>query len=133
MTTIRAAGGIPWRQGSDAIEVVVVHRPKYDDWTLPKGKLEPGEDERAAALREVEEETGLVCALGEEVGVTAYVDSKGREKTVRYFAMRPIGGALRPAHEVDEASWLALADAVSRLTYERDRALLERLTTLVGS
>jgi 8-oxo-dGTP diphosphatase len=131
---VRAAGGLVWRRGSDGgVEVVLVHRPKYDDWTFPKGKLEAGEDEQAAALREVEEETGLRCELGADVGSTSYVDPRGRRKTVLYFAMSPVGGTLEPAHEIDDARWVAAGEAARALSYERDGALLESLQALIDS
>ena len=102
---VRAAGGVVVREGADGPEVLVVHRPQYDDWTFPKGKLEPGEDDEACALREVEEETGLRCVLGEELPATEYVDSHGRPKRVRYWRMRVEGGELSFDHEVDDARW----------------------------
>ena len=83
ISVVPAAGGVVLRDG----RVLLVHRPRYDDWTLPKGKLEDGESWEAGALREVEEETGLRCELGEEVGRTRYVDSRGRNKEARYFQM----------------------------------------------
>jgi 8-oxo-dGTP pyrophosphatase MutT (NUDIX family) len=130
---VRAAGGLVWRRGSDgAVEVVLVHRPKYDDWTFPKGKLEAGEDEAAAALREVEEETGLRCKLGADVGSTSYVDARGRLKSVLYFAMIPVGGTLEPTREIDEARWARADEAARALSYERDGALLESLQALIG-
>ena len=91
-----------------AHEVLLVHRPKYRDWTLPKGKLEPGESHEQAALREVEEETGLVCELGRELGSTSYRDGKARPKVVRYWAMRPLRGAFSPHREVDEIRWASV-------------------------
>jgi 8-oxo-dGTP diphosphatase len=119
-----------WRRApGGALEIVLVHRPQYDDWSFPKGKLHDGEDERSAALREVEEETGLRCRLGGELGTTRYVDSKGRTKTVRYFEMTPAGGTLAPAHEIDDARWIAVAEAPSVLSYARDRRLLDALET----
>jgi 8-oxo-dGTP diphosphatase len=105
--------------------VLLVHRPAYDDWSFPKGKAVPGERDEDCALREVEEETGLVCSLGHEVGETSYRDAKGRRKLVRYFAMHPVGGELAFLHEVDDARWLPLGEAAAVLTYERDRGLLE--------
>jgi 8-oxo-dGTP diphosphatase len=127
---VRAAGGLVWRRAADgALEVVLVHRPEYDDWSFPKGKLHEGEDERSAALREVEEETGLRCRLGTEIGTTRYVDSKGRTKTVRYFEMTLAGGTLAAAHEIDDARWVAAGEAPSVLSYERDLKLLEALET----
>jgi 8-oxo-dGTP pyrophosphatase MutT (NUDIX family) len=125
---VRAAGGVVLRRGPGGIlETVLVHRPRYDDWTLPKGKLFEGETEEAAAVREVEEETGLRCKLGPEVGTTSYRDSLGRRKSARYWEMTPIDGELAPTNEVDEARWVPLDDAVDMLTYGRDRELLGRL------
>jgi 8-oxo-dGTP pyrophosphatase MutT (NUDIX family) len=125
---VRAAGGVVLRRGpAGMLETVLVHRPRYDDWTLPKGKLFEGETEEAAALREVEEETGLRCELGRELGTTSYRDALGRRKTARYWEMTPIDGELVPTNEVDEARWVPLDDAAEMLTYARDRELLERL------
>lgn len=124
---VRAAGGLVCRTGNGEVEVVLVHRPAYDDWAFPKGKLHPGESDEDAALREVEEETGLRCRLEVEVGTTRYHDSRGRAKIVRYWHMTPIGGTLAPANEVDDALWVGIEDAQSLLTYERDRDLLSRL------
>lgn len=122
---VRAAGGLVWRRRPDAgIEVALVHRSAYDDWTFPKGKLHDGESEQEAALREVEEETGLRCRLGEEVGVSSYRDSRGRPKTVRYWAMSPVAGSLAPTNEIDAAAWVPLGDAAAALTYPRDQVLL---------
>jgi 8-oxo-dGTP pyrophosphatase MutT (NUDIX family) len=120
---VRAAGGVVTRDG----EVLLVHRPRYDDWTFPKGKALAGESDEATALREVEEETGLRCALGDELPATSYVDSKGRPKRVRYWRMRPLAGAFAPHAEVDEIAWLSPAEAAERLTYPRDLALLDAL------
>ncbi len=117
---VRAGGGIVVRGGL----VLLVHRPKYDDWTLPKGKNLPGEDDLACALREVEEETGLKCEPGAELAPTSYRDSRGRAKTVRYWAMRPLTGSFSAHDEIDEVCWLALPEALSRLSYERDRNVL---------
>jgi 8-oxo-dGTP diphosphatase len=122
---VRAAGGLVCRCAEGgAVEIVLVHRPAYDDWSFPKGKLHHGESEPDAALREVEEETGLRCRLTREVGITAYRDSRGRSKTVRYWEMGPVGGVLAPANEIDDARWVALGDALDELTYARDRELL---------
>jgi len=100
-----------------------VHRPRYDDWTFPKGKAEGEERDEDCALREVEEETGLVCRLGSELPSTSYEDGRGRPKLVRWWAMEPVGGALAAATEADEACWVTLAEAPALLTYERDREL----------
>lgn len=128
---VRASGGLVCRTSDDGTrEVVLVHRPAYDDWTFPKGKLEGEETEAEAALREVEEETGLRCRLEQELGVTHYHDSRGRAKTVRYWQMAPVGGALAPTHEVDDARWVPIADARAVLTYPRDLELLALLEEL---
>ena len=122
---VRAAGGVVWRRGPAGMEVVVVHRPKYDDWSLPKGKLHEGEDDVAGALREVEEETGLRAEIGPELPSTRYRDPKGRPKVVRFFAMRPCGGELRPAPpEVDEVRWLPVGEALDLLSYEHEGDVL---------
>ena len=102
----------------------MIHRPRYDDWTFPKGKREQGESDEECALREVREETGLVCALGEELPSTSYRDGRGRPKVVRYWRLAVVGGALEPASEADEARWVTPDEAAALLTYDRDRALL---------
>jgi 8-oxo-dGTP diphosphatase len=109
---------------SDDGQVLLVHRPRYDDWTLPKGKLDPGETYEAAALREVHEETGLRCGLGLELAGTEYRDSKDRPKVVRYWLMEVQGGEFEPNDEVDAVRWLAPDKAAERLTYDRDRDVL---------
>jgi 8-oxo-dGTP diphosphatase len=118
---VRAAGGIVTRDG----HVVVVHRPRYDDWTFPKGKAEEGESDEDCAIREVHEETGLRCELEAELVATRYVDSSGRPKRVRWWRMRPVGDdGFVPNDEVDELRWLEPAAAAELLTYPRDRDLL---------
>ena len=107
--------------------MLVVHRPRYDDWTFPKGKLEPGESDEECALREVEEETGLRCALEQELDTTEYTDGRGRPKRVRYWRMGVVDGELRFDHEVDAARWASPADAGALLTYGRDVSLLDSL------
>ena len=124
---VKASGGVVRRAGEDGIEIAVVHRPQYDDWSLPKGKLDPGETWEEAALREVEEEIGLRCTLGEELPHVEYQDRKGREKIVRYWLMDVEGGEFAPNDEVDEMRWLAPDDAAELLTYPRDRELVEGL------
>jgi 8-oxo-dGTP pyrophosphatase MutT (NUDIX family) len=122
---VRAAGGVLVRATADGeTEILLIHRSGRDDWTFPKGKLAAGETDEACALREVEEETALRCTLVEEMTTTNYVDRKGRFKTVRYWIMLPIGGYAMPQNEVDDVQWARLAQAVERLTYERDRTLL---------
>ncbi len=122
MTLVRAAGGLVLRDG----EVLLVHRPRYDDWTFPKGKAEDGETDEDCALREVLEETGLECRLGAEAGMTEYVDSRGRPKRVRWWLMDPLRGDFTPTDEVDEVRWVEPATAAELLSYGRDLTLLER-------
>jgi 8-oxo-dGTP diphosphatase len=128
--TVRAAGGVVFREGPDGNpEIAVVHRPRYDDWSLPKGKLEPGESELDGAVREVAEETGLVCRPGRFIGRIAYIDNRHRHKTVAYWEMEPIAGSFERGAEVDELRWLAPGKAVPLLTYDRDRAVLRQFVS----
>lgn len=133
-----AAGGVVWRPrpslnddgGDDAagkVEVLLVHRPRYDDWSIPKGKRDPGETDEACALREVLEETGLCCELGDEVAQSEYVDRKGRVKLVRYWAMRaPTGAAGFEANqEVDELRWLSPRKASKLASYAADALIIQ--------
>jgi 8-oxo-dGTP diphosphatase len=124
---VLAAGGVLVRDGPAGREVAVIHRPKYDDWTLPKGKLDPGEGFEQAALREVEEETGMRCTLGDYLGDRSYRDRRGRRKLVRYWAMSVDGGEFAPNREVDELRWLRPDDALELLSYDLDRELIGRL------
>jgi 8-oxo-dGTP diphosphatase len=124
---VRAAGGVVYRYTEDGdVEIALIHRPEYDDWSLPKGKLKPGEGLEAAALREVEEETGLKCMIARSLGIIEYVDRRGREKVVWYWLMRSIGGAFNPTEEVDRMSWLKFAEAAEKLSYDHDQELLRR-------
>jgi 8-oxo-dGTP diphosphatase len=129
---IRAAGGIPVRELDDELEVLVVHRAHYDDWTFPKGKCELGETDEECAVREVQEETGLLCALGEELRSTFYTDGKGRPKTVRYWLMSVVGGELAFDNEVADARWLGPEEAAELLTFERDVELLRDVARALG-
>jgi 8-oxo-dGTP diphosphatase len=122
---VRAAGGVVWRTGDKGLEVLLVHRPKYHDWTFPKGKLDPGETMEQAALREVEEETGLRCRLGRALGVTRYRDNRGRSKEVGYWVMTVRDGRFRPNDEVDEVRWVEPEEAVALLTHPHDGAVVE--------
>ena len=125
MDEIEAAGGVVVRSLRDGSrEVAVVHRPKYDDWSLPKGKLDPGESAEEAAAREVEEETGLRCELGRELEPISYVDRKGRPKRVRWWLMSPLDGHFEPNDEVDELRWLSREAALTTLDYDHDRDLV---------
>ena len=124
---IRAAGGLVLRHTGPEVEVLLVHRPRYDDWAFPKGKAERGESDEDCALREVEEETSLRCTLGAELPSTSYRDSRGRPKRVRYWRMDANRGEPAPAHEVDEVRWATPEEATELLTYERDRVVLSAL------
>jgi 8-oxo-dGTP pyrophosphatase MutT (NUDIX family) len=121
---VRAAGGVLLRSGPDGSQVAVIHRPKYEDWSLPKGKLDGDESFEQAALREVEEETGVRAELGPELGSIHYRDRKGRTKLVRYWLMRALEGEFEPGSEVDELRWLAPAEARELLSYEHDADLV---------
>ena len=124
---VRAAGGVVWRRADDGgVELVVVHRPRYDDWTLPKGKAERDESDEDAAVREVEEETGIRCRLGHELARVQYTDNKGRPKQVRFWEMTPKRsvGAFRANDEVDKLRWVTVKAAEPLLSYPRDREVL---------
>ncbi|MFF2504860.1 NUDIX hydrolase [Streptomyces sp. NPDC058067] len=125
---IRAAGCVLWRRSpyDDGLEVCLVHRPKYDDWSHPKGKLKRREDALAGALREVEEETGFRCAPGARLPTAHYV-ANGRPKRVEYWAAEATDGTFRPNREVDRIAWLSPTAARHRLTQPRDRTLVDAL------
>jgi len=137
--TILAAGAVLWVPGPEKKNgkgrkkprIALIHRPKYDDWSLPKGKLDPGEGWRTAALREVREETGLRCVLGDELPAQHYL-AQGRPKEVRYWAAVPTGGSFAPNREVDRLEWLSPKKARARLTHERDRLLVDALLELLA-
>ena len=125
---IRAAGGVLWRDGAEGRQIALVHRPRYDDWSLPKGKLDPGESWEECALREVREETGLRCTLSRELSSTSYTDRKGRAKVVRYWVMDIASDdGFTPDEEVDELRWLAPDEATGLLSYPHDAALIEEV------
>jgi 8-oxo-dGTP pyrophosphatase MutT (NUDIX family) len=131
---IRAAGGVVWRltsldAGNAGVEIALIHRPRYDDWSIPKGKLAAGESDLDGALREVLEETGYRVRLGRALGEVRYLktaDGVPREKVVRYWAMEAVGGGFTPGREVDELRWLPLPEAHHALTRPTDREVLSR-------
>jgi len=126
-TNIRAAGGLVLRTDpAKGLQVLIAHRPDYHDWTLPKGKVDPGEDDKTAALREVLEETGLRCVLFDEHGLSAY-KVNGDPKHVAWFTMEAIDGSFSPNSEVDEVRWVTLAEAEQELTYRADRLQVARV------
>jgi 8-oxo-dGTP diphosphatase len=115
---VRAAGGVVI--DGDGL-LAVIHRPRYDDWSLPKGKLFRGEDPLEGAIRETEEETGFRCVPGAFLERVTYPDRSGRTKVVDYWLLEPAEGSFTPGDEVDELRWLEHAEAERTLTYERDR------------
>jgi 8-oxo-dGTP diphosphatase len=123
---VRAAGGVVLRRDEHGVvQVAVVHRPKYDDWSLPKGKLDRDESFDSAALREVEEEIGIRCRLGPELPPVGYHDSKGRWKVVRYWVMEPVAElGFEPNDEIDAVRWIPAASAGATLSYPRDAELV---------
>lgn len=126
---VRAAGGVVWRRRDGELEVLLVYRNRYGDWTFPKGKVKAGETDEDAAIREVEEETGLLCVLGAELPSTGYTDPKLRPKKVRYWAMQATGeGAAQ--NEVDDIRWLPVVEAEPALSHDRDREVLRALKAL---
>jgi len=120
---VRAAGGVVI--GDDGL-VAMVHRPRYDDWSLPKGKLKVGEEPERGALREAEEETGFRCRLRGPVDRQSYVDQRGRPKVVDYWLLEPIDGSFRANDEVDELRWVDVDEALKLLSYERDGETLRK-------
>ncbi|MGH8862529.1 MAG: NUDIX hydrolase [Jatrophihabitantaceae bacterium] len=120
---IAAAGGVVWRLRDGAPDLLVIHRPRYDDWTLPKGKLLPNESDLAAAVREVGEELGAEVAVQQRITTVKYAVGDIRKK-VTYWSMRYRGGDFEPNDEVDDVEWLRVGRAYQRLTYDADRGVL---------
>ncbi|PRH77450.1 DNA mismatch repair protein MutT [Streptomyces solincola] len=130
---VRAAGCVLWRRRAGKLELCLVHRPKYDDWTCPKGKAEEGEEPYDTAVREVLEETGHHCRPGVRLPTVRYT-AKGHPKEVAYWEAEATGGAFAPNREVDELVWLPPDRALARLTYRHDLPLVRALlTALAGS
>jgi 8-oxo-dGTP pyrophosphatase MutT (NUDIX family) len=128
---IRAAGGVLWRERPDGVEIVVIHRSRYGQWALPKGKLEPGESWEDAARREVWEETGIVAEIGDFVGLARYAVD-GRPKVVRYWTMRAAGDQhFEPSEEVDQAIWVPMREALQKLPHEEERAVVREVGRLL--
>ncbi|WP_317444161.1 NUDIX hydrolase [Streptomyces collinus] len=127
-TTVQAAGCVLWRRSpvDGDLQICLVHRPKYDDWSHPKGKLKQGEDSLAGALREVAEETGYTAEPGNELPTMRYL-ANGRPKQVRYWAAEAVAGRFAPNDEVDRVLWLSPTAARGRLTQPRDRDLVDAL------
>jgi 8-oxo-dGTP pyrophosphatase MutT (NUDIX family) len=131
---MRAAGGVICRDGdSGAFEIAVIHRPHREDWSFPKGKLDPGESFEQCAVRETYEETGLYCELDRFVGVTEYTHRKGRPKIVAYWLMGIIGGTFTVNPEADEIRWLSIDEARQLVTYDRDRELLDLVAAVLSA
>lgn len=123
--TTCAAGAVLWRMGDGEVEVAIIHRPRYDDWSLPKGKIDPGETEPVTAVREILEETGQRAQLGRGLGMVSYPITHG-VKRVRYWAARALGGDFVPSHEVDELVWAPINTAIKHLHYPHDRKIVRR-------
>jgi len=125
--TVLAAGGVLWRPGhrESAAEVALIHRPRYDDWSLPKGKVDPGETEPVTAAREVFEETGHHVQLGRRIASVSYPIEQ-RTKKVQYWSARSLGGSFAPNNEVNDLVWLSVAAAIKKVSYPYDRKVLRR-------
>jgi 8-oxo-dGTP diphosphatase len=125
--SVLAAGAVLWRPSADlnTPEVAIIHRPRYDDWSLPKGKVDPGETEPVTAVREVAEETGYSSQLGRRLAAVSYPVEQNIKK-VRYWAARAVSGEFNPNAEVDELKWLPVAQAIRELRYAHDRKVLRR-------
>jgi 8-oxo-dGTP pyrophosphatase MutT (NUDIX family) len=130
---VEAAGGVVATTTADGDRFLVVHRPRYDDWSLPKGKLEPGESPEVAARREIEEETGYLVQLGPGLPPTEYVDRHGRPKVVHYWQMTVAGQtSWEPNDEIDETRWITATEAATLLSYEHDRRLVALVAASSG-
>ncbi|SIS07567.1 NUDIX hydrolase [Williamsia sterculiae] len=126
-----AAGGVLWRTGSSGVvEVGLVHRPRYDDWSLPKGKTERGETLLATAVREIGEETGQQVRIGRHLTSVSYETNNHTHKHVEYWSARSVGGDFAPNEEVDELAWFSIADARKKLSYRLDVTVVDEFAAL---
>ena len=132
VAVILGGGGLITRHNDGELEVLMVHRPKHHDWSLPAGKLDPGETLAECALREVYEESGYVCELGRELGMVEYIDRRGRPRQVHYWEMDAIDGSFTPTLEVDEIAWVPLLESLNYFTNERDLKVVSAFLALVG-
>jgi 8-oxo-dGTP diphosphatase len=133
MREVRAAGGVLWRRAEGVVEVLLIHRPRYMDWSLPKGKAKSGESDEEAAVREIDEEVGVHAELGRELPSTRYRDSRGRPKIVRYWAVElPADAAPYAGDGVSEVRWVPLTEASEQLSWDRDRAVVDGLEKAIA-
>ena len=131
MERIEAGGGVIVDMSKGKPRYLLIHRPRYDDWSLPKGKLNAAEKHRDAALREVKEETGLVCEVLAKLSPVNYITPNGRPKRVKYWLMKPISGTFVRNDEVDAVTWVKRTQAMSLLTHVHDQAVLVEAHLLV--
>lgn len=133
MADVEAAGGVVCRLTKKGqLEVLLVHRPHHDDWSFPKGKLDPGEDHAAAAKREVDEETGYRCSLAQRIPSAKYVLASGQSKRVKYWLMLVEKGKFTKNSEVDEIAWLTPKKARKKLTHDTDKDVLANALEALG-
>ena len=133
VAVILGGGGLITRHNDGELEVLIVHRPKHLDWSLPAGKLDRGETLAECALREVYEETGYICELGRELGMVDYIDRRGRTRQVHYWEMDAISGSFTPNLEVDAIDWVPLVESLNYFTHERDLKMVRAFLALVGT
>jgi 8-oxo-dGTP diphosphatase len=133
---VYASGVVPWRRTSDGeIEILLIHRPRYDDWSVPKGKRDKGETDELCAVREMQEETGFSGELGKALPTAMYTDHRGRPKEVAYWLMEIAAGeprAFEANDEVDELAWFRFSEAQAKLSYPLDQALLDEALLILN-